>query len=55
LNKLGESTRPNADDINPKKEIERILPLFDFIKSTPQITSILSIDTTKVIDYRLNE
>lgn len=44
----GESSRPGAEPIPAKKELERVLPVIDALVSE-QLDTVISIDTTKAV------
>ena len=46
----GESTKPNSEEIEPKEEFDRIIPLLKLISSNKILNKkIISIDTRKVL------
>mmetsp|Transcript_7021 Transcript_7021/g.14077 ORF Transcript_7021/g.14077 Transcript_7021/m.14077 type:complete len:459 (+) Transcript_7021:186-1562(+) len=48
----GESTRPNAIDVSPQEEQDRVLPVIEALRKHPEFTARLSIDTRHVATAR---
>ncbi|GBG23969.1 Folate synthesis bifunctional protein [Hondaea fermentalgiana] len=48
----GESTRPNALDISPQEEQDRVLPVIEALRAHPDFSARLSIDTRHVSTAR---